>query len=271
MFPSRRTHYKSRLWRHTVLTASDSKNSVLCEMAGGINHVAYSPYGQQSAQQKVMTRVGFNGELREANTDWYFLGNGYRVYNPRSMRFHSPDSLSPFGEGGLNYYGYCGCEPVMNLDPSGRTFWSKLLKVWDFFSLNNTSSGPTRNMLSVQAESGKSGLLDTVGSIVKYANVNKRSPLESAGGKGRIHSPPSWKGSQTGHHSTATTVPINLKTKKPQPHLVLTGNYGARPDNVFSTVKTRDGLQISNTDSGNRQFPSGSRAAGSSPVSNIRS
>ena len=145
--------HTSRPGQQTVLLACDNKNSVLAEMAGGINRVAYSPYGQQSAQQKVMTHLGFNGELCEARTDWYFLGNGYRVYNPRLMRFHSPDKLSPFGEGGLNAYMYCGGEPVMRADPTGRSFLDavigKVFKVWDFFSLNNNSSGPLRNTLPV--------------------------------------------------------------------------------------------------------------------------
>ncbi|MCU6375056.1 hypothetical protein [Morganella morganii] len=31
----------------------------------------------------------------------YHPGNGYRAYNPVLMRFNCPDSLSPFGGGGL--------------------------------------------------------------------------------------------------------------------------------------------------------------------------
>lgn len=108
----------------TVLLAVDLKNSVLAELdAGNPNCIAYSPYGHQSAQHGVMSRLGFNGERREAIPEWYFLGNGYRVYNPRLMRFHSPDSLSPFGKGGLNAYVYCGGEPVMNSDPTGHFFF----------------------------------------------------------------------------------------------------------------------------------------------------
>lgn len=67
-----------------------------------------------------MTRLGFNGELREAKPDWYLLGNGYRAYNPRLMRFHSPDSLSPFGAGGVNSYAYCSNEPINSKDPTGH-------------------------------------------------------------------------------------------------------------------------------------------------------
>lgn len=111
--------------QRAILLAVDLKNSVLIEVdAGNLNLIAYLPYGQQSSQLGVMTRLGFNGELREVKPEWYLLGNGYRAYNPQLMRFHSPDSLSPFGEGGLNAYMYCGGEPVMNSDPTGKSIWA---------------------------------------------------------------------------------------------------------------------------------------------------
>jgi RHS repeat-associated protein len=103
------------------LLATDNKNSVLAEIAGGKpNAIAYSAYGQPSAQQEVATGLGFNGELHEAHIGWYLLGNGYRAYNPVLMRFHSPDSLSPFGKGGLNAYMYCVGDPVNASDPTGH-------------------------------------------------------------------------------------------------------------------------------------------------------
>jgi RHS repeat-associated protein len=107
--------------QRTVLLATDSQNSMLAEMVGNAtNHLTYSAYGHQSARQEVATRLGFNGELREAQTCWYLLGNGYRAYNPRLMRFHSPDSWSPFGRGGLNPYMYCVGDPVNYADPTGH-------------------------------------------------------------------------------------------------------------------------------------------------------
>ncbi|WP_223415330.1 MULTISPECIES: RHS repeat-associated core domain-containing protein [unclassified Pseudomonas] len=112
--------------QRAVLLATDRQNSVLAEVAGDTNRIAYSVYGHWSAQHTVMTRLGFNGELCEARIDWYLLGNGYRAYNPRLMRFHSPDSLSPFEQGGLNAYMYCGGEPVMNKDPTGHAFFPSL-------------------------------------------------------------------------------------------------------------------------------------------------
>ncbi|WP_421570578.1 RHS repeat-associated core domain-containing protein [Stenotrophomonas sp. PD6] len=67
-------------------------------------------------------RLGYNGQLHEPAGWWQILGNGYRVYNPALMRFHSPDSLSPFDKGGINAYAYCTCDPINRMDPNGH--WS---------------------------------------------------------------------------------------------------------------------------------------------------
>ncbi|HDI3294081.1 TPA: hypothetical protein PMD70_003450 [Vibrio cholerae] len=64
--------------------------------------------------------IGFNGERRDPFTGGYHLGNGYRMYNPRLMRFHVADNMSPFGKGGLNSYAYCLGDPVNQRDPSGH-------------------------------------------------------------------------------------------------------------------------------------------------------
>ena len=105
----------------TLLLATDSKNSVLAEVTDGkVDSIAYSAYGEQSGRQGIGGRLGFNGQLREARLGWYLLGNGYRAYNPVLMRFHSPDSWSPFGEGGLNAYMYCVGDPVNASDPTGH-------------------------------------------------------------------------------------------------------------------------------------------------------
>lgn len=81
---------------------------------------AYTPYGGGHPQQKLANLPGFNGELQDLLTGHYLLGNGYRAYNPVLMRFNSPDSLSPFGEGGVNAYGYCAGDPANNIDPTGH-------------------------------------------------------------------------------------------------------------------------------------------------------
>lgn len=105
----------------TALTAIDSQHSVL---HADDTAIAYSPYGYHAP---VALLPGFNGEHPDPVTGHYLLGNGYRAYNPTLMRFNSPDSLSPFGEGGLNAYAYCAGDPVNRSDPSGHEVDSRQL------------------------------------------------------------------------------------------------------------------------------------------------
>lgn len=115
--------------QRVILLATNSSQSIIGEsVEGTINTIGYSAYGEQSAQQEVASALGFNGQLREAKLGWYLLGNGYRAYNTRLMRFHSPDSWSPFDEGGLNSYAYCLNDPINSDDPTGHSPTKRLLK-----------------------------------------------------------------------------------------------------------------------------------------------
>jgi RHS repeat-associated protein len=103
------------------LLATDQQRSVLNALcATGPQPAAYTPYGHRSPENGMLSLLGFNGERRDRQTGHYPLGNGYRQFNPELMRFNSPDSLSPFGDGGLNAYGYCVGDPVNRSDPTGH-------------------------------------------------------------------------------------------------------------------------------------------------------
>ena len=147
---------------HTLLLATDSKNSIVAELAGGqTNAIVYSAYGHQTATQEPATHLGFNGELREMGVGWYLMGNGYRVYNPILMRFHSPDSWSPFGAGGLNVYIYCMGDPVNFSDPTGHMINPfKALRSLRRNTTRTTSSSSLNHLIpadtSVKTKSGRS-------------------------------------------------------------------------------------------------------------------
>lgn len=109
------------------LVATEFKGSVIDVVHGNdVTRHTYTPYGYSPAVSAKFPRPGFNGALLELVTGCYMLGNGTRGYDPRIMRFTSPDRLSPFLKGGINSYAYCEGDPVNYSDPTGRTKFSVL-------------------------------------------------------------------------------------------------------------------------------------------------
>ena len=108
--------------RDATLLATDQQRSVLQTLkANNQPHpIAYSPYGHRPSGSGLTSLLGFNGERPDPVTGHYLLGNGYRAFNPVLMRFNSPDSLSPFGKGGINAYVYCMGDPINLQDPNGH-------------------------------------------------------------------------------------------------------------------------------------------------------
>lgn len=153
----------------TLLLATDLQQSILAELdRSGPNRLAYTAYGSQSGQRTAGSHLGFNGQLRERPTGWYHLGNGHRVYNPALMRFHSPDRLSPFGKGGLNFYAYCGGSPVNRTDPSGAS-WLSLLGQGVGSVLNVISAGAAINRSAAAIVSGKlPNMLTRIGNVGSF-------------------------------------------------------------------------------------------------------
>ncbi|CAI8903690.1 RHS repeat-associated core domain-containing protein [Pseudomonas serbica] len=105
----------------TLLFLTDSKNSVVGEsQEQALRMAVYNAYGERYSAKPMQSPLGFNGEPRDEINDWYLLGKGYRAYNPHLRRFHSPDSFSPFGAGGVNPYVYCLSDPINYVDPTGH-------------------------------------------------------------------------------------------------------------------------------------------------------
>jgi RHS repeat-associated protein len=105
--------------------ATDSVNTVLRNQSALTEQQEdfnYGPWGDTLAKSGAIT-PGFNGERRDLVTGVTHLGNGYRAYDPVLLRFQAPDSLSPFGDGGINSYAYCEGDPINRSDPSGHMSW----------------------------------------------------------------------------------------------------------------------------------------------------
>lgn len=111
-----------------TLIAGDQHESLLwsrhTEESGQLH--GWTPYGNGEVPAQL---PGFNGERRDPVSGTYHLGNGYRAYNPVLMRFNCPDSLSPFGAGGINPYAYCLGDPVNRIDPTGHISWQGALGI----------------------------------------------------------------------------------------------------------------------------------------------
>ena len=124
------------------LLVTDQQRSVLSILdATRFLHLAYTPYGHHVPESCLL---GFNGERPDPVTGHYVLGNGYRALNTVLMRFNSPDSWSPFGEGGVNAYSYAAGNPSKYSDPTGHGRFDFISK---FFS--TTPPSTKRNSLNI--------------------------------------------------------------------------------------------------------------------------
>ncbi|MFU2326873.1 RHS repeat-associated core domain-containing protein [Pseudomonas sp. NFX98] len=120
----------------TVLLATDQQRSVLNVLdTTQPNPLAYTPYGHRPAENGLLSLLGFNGERPDPLTGHYHLGNGYRQFNPVLMRFNSPDSWSPFGEGGVNAYAYCEGNSITRTDQSGHAWYSSIFRASRIFRI----------------------------------------------------------------------------------------------------------------------------------------
>ncbi|MFI7837465.1 RHS repeat-associated core domain-containing protein [Pseudomonas asiatica] len=142
----------------TYLLNVDRQQSVLGTHPGGPR--AYAPYGVMSAA--CAPGLAFCGEYRDPVTGNYPLGNGHRTYTPSLMRFQSPDTRSPFDEGGLNAYVYCLGEPVNHHDPTGQKAEDYVLPVLSILT----------NLLAVFISALR------FRAFVKQVGVSRRSAVE---------------------------------------------------------------------------------------------
>lgn len=138
------------------LLATDLQRSIINLLGAQLHHLAYTAYGHLSHGSGWLSLLGFNGERRDPVTGCYHLGNGYRQFNPVLMRFNSPDSWSPFGEGGLNAYAYCLGDPVNRTDETGHRPGGWLPKAPVKSPVNRTIARPQAASSSASAVASSS-------------------------------------------------------------------------------------------------------------------
>ena len=96
--------------------------------AWGNQNVIYSTNcGDTDVSAKEFMPFRYRGYYYDDNLGLYYLMSRY--YDPETGRFISPDAieyLDPQTLGGLNLYAYCGNNPVMGYDPSGKIDWNKV-------------------------------------------------------------------------------------------------------------------------------------------------
>lgn len=155
--------------KRTLFELRDAHGTVWASydlQAQTLRHHAYTAYGEHSSTE-TDSMLGFKGEYLDTDTGQYVLGAGGqgRYYSASSMRFHTPDSLSPFGPGGPNLYAYCAeGDPVNFSDPSGH--YSREEKaLWDTWQGQDRMPGPLSTGFDVPVSSiifGGVGILAAV-------------------------------------------------------------------------------------------------------------
>ncbi|MBF8635789.1 RHS repeat-associated core domain-containing protein [Pseudomonas fulva] len=116
---------------HLLLSVDCSNTSILTTTPNQVIHYSYSAFGFNSPSNN---EWGFKGEWKDPISNGYLLGNGRRLYCPSTLRFVSPDPLSPFSSGGLNHYAFALNDPINNSDPTGLSALSMIFKPLKYLS-----------------------------------------------------------------------------------------------------------------------------------------
>lgn len=165
--------------KETALFRTDAYGHVLQVLsADDKTRHAYAPFGQRPVMDGVGSLFGFGGEPLDPATGCYLLGNGYRAYDPVLMRFHRPDSWSPFDGGGLNPYAYCLGDPINLSDPTGH------ISTWGWIKIGLTAAfaiasvaftivtlGASAPLLGVSFSAAAALTLEVVSGAVSIASI----------------------------------------------------------------------------------------------------
>lgn len=156
-----------------ILLATDRQTSVLHSINPAQRQPqVYSPYGYRSADNELLSVMGFNGERPDPVTGHYLLGQGHRAYNSVLMRFNSPDTLSPFGKGGINAYAYCANNPVTRIDPTGKSWITEIFIPFSKYIIDNAPIFPKKYLTKVPATT----ISDDYKYLLKMRTISPENP-----------------------------------------------------------------------------------------------
>jgi len=188
----------------TRLLATDIQESTIIIKSEYQSMIAYSPYGNDSFPADSLLLSRFTGQiLLPLLTKSYLLGNGHRLFNTGLMRFHSPDSLSPFDEGGLNGYAYCGNDSINRSDPTGQSFIFNFKRLRGGYSYAKLSKRleldepnlSTREYKALKKSIKKRFVMNPTNKeyAAQQRKINSLRLLEVSGKKDRYHNPEAYK------------------------------------------------------------------------------
>ncbi|KAG9574745.1 hypothetical protein KCV01_g18106, partial [Aureobasidium melanogenum] len=155
----------ARLHQSLPRLASSSDSSVHPPRHGlAMNNRTYGAYGYRVATTVDMAHTGYAGEVNEVTLGWYLLER--RFFIPWLRRFISPDSVSPFGAGGLNRFAYCSGDPINRIDPSGHASFGWLGK------LLGQLAGMSKNAAHAMASVTPTTALTTISRAAEVVSVS---------------------------------------------------------------------------------------------------
>ena len=209
----------------SLVLGCDQQGSPMNVMSANASRTGrYTPYGLETT---LPSATGFTGQLKAWSLPGYFLGSGYRFFNTVLMRFHSPDSLSPFAAGGINAYMYCGGDPVNRIDPSGHMDIFSIgrprspLHVGYDYSVHSLSAARHRLLVAPDPSQRPGAAVIASSSTNRVANVSAGSSTNtvasvSAGSPGHvmttISAGPSNTAGTTGSATFVRTSTNNYRT-----------------------------------------------------------
>jgi RHS repeat-associated protein len=205
----------------------------------------YGAFGTHDGSRG-LAGTAYTGEVREADTGWYLLGQ--RAYSPTLRRFLGPDRLSPFGLGGVNRYAYCGGDPIDRVDPGGN-MWAMWQAISHGLSGRGGAVRSTSETPEVIVESSV-----TPGSVSGYAAANAASSVTASISPGPVATAtrttpnglllPVLKGRNAATDATAFPRPKRGTSSRPAVEREELFTYSQRPRRTSPEIHLKLGADV---------------------------